>query len=326
MQAQEPRPPFIGLWSRLEAFQHDELIAAVRSGALVRGPLFRATLHLVTAADWSLFRPVCQPALARAARVLSDRVDTLDLDALRSAVQALLSERPRTAAELRALLHEQFPQHDARALGYAARTHVPLVMVPTDDRFGFPRDPLLRLAQPQQQSAGASELVRRYLTAYGPATVADAQQWSGLAGLAPTFEALRPELANFTDERGRELFDLPQAPRPGADTPAPVRFLPEFDSLVLAHADRSRLIAEEHRRHLVTKNLRVKATVLNDGEVCATWSVKRSARTATLEVSPFAAVTASAWHDLEAEGLALLKANESPAATLRVVAVAPPQR
>ena len=298
----------------------------MRSGALVRGPLFRATLHLVTAADWSLFRPACQPALARAARVLTDRVDTLDLDALRSAAQALLSERPRTAAELRALLHEEFPQHDERALGYAARTHVPLVMVPTDDRFGFPRDPLLRLAQPQQQSAGASELVRRYLAAYGPAGVADAQQWSGLAGLAPTFEALRPELANFTDERGRELFDLPQAPRPGADTPAPVRFLPEFDSLVLAHADRSRLIAEEHRRHLVTKNLRVKATVLNDGEVCATRSVKRSAKTATLEVSPFAAVAASAWHDLEAEGLALLKATESPAATLRVVAVAPPQR
>jgi len=324
MQAQEPRPPFIGLWSRLAAFEPDALLAAIRSAALVRGPLFRATLHLVSAADWAAFRPACEPVLARAARVLGERTRALDLDALSSVAGDLLSQEPRTSAQLRALLHVAFPDCDERALGYAVRTHVPLVMVPSGDRFGFPRDPRLRLADSGGRGADTPELVRRYLAAYGPASVADAQAWSGLTGLATAFEALAPELATFSDERGRELFDLRDAPRPGGETPAPVRFLPEFDSLVLAHADRSRLIADEHRRHLTTKNLRVNATVLHDGEVCATWTVRRSARRATLEVAPFAALEPSAWAQIEAEGLALLEANE-PAGAFAVVARAPPQ-
>lgn len=325
MQAQEPRPPFVGLWSRLADFTPEALLAAVRSGAILRGPLFRATLHLVTQDDWSVFRPPCQPVLTRAMAVLGDRAEALDLEALGSAARALLAEQPRTSAELRMLLHEQFPRQDERALGYAVRTQVPLVMVASDDRFGFPRDPQLRLAEPRLTSEDASELVRRYLAAYGPASVADAQQWSGLTGLAPSFEALRAELVGFVDVRGRELFDLPHAPRPSAETPAPARFLPEFDSLVLAHADRSRLIADEHRGHLTTKNLRVNATALYDGEACATWTVKRSRKSATLEITPFAPLPASAWPDLEAEGLALLEANEPPAA-FQVVAVAPHQR
>ncbi len=318
MQAQEPRPPFVGLWSRLEAFRHEQLLEALRSGAVVRGPLFRATLHLVTEADWSVFRPPCQPALGSAMRALGARADTLDLDQVRAAARALLRKGPRTAGELRALLHEAFPDEDDRALGYAMRTSLALVMVPTDDRFGFPRDPRLRLADPPSTSEDARELVRRYLAAYGPASVADAQEWSGLARLGPTFEALRVELATFTDERGRELFDLPEAPRPDAGEAAPARYLPEFDSLVLAHADRSRVIAEEHRRYLTTKNLRVNATALYDGEVCATWSVKRSAKTATLELTPFRRLAAKARRALEAEGLALLEANESAGARFSV--------
>jgi hypothetical protein len=325
MQAQEPRPPFVGLWSRLADFRHDELLAAVRAGALLRGPLFRATLHLVTNADWSVFRATCQPALSRALRVLGARAETLDLERLTATARALLAERPRTAGELRALLGEAFPAEDERALGYAVRMHVPLVMVATEDRWGFPRDAALRLADPASTSENASELVRRYLAAYGPASVLDAQEWSGLAGLAPTFEAMRTELACFTDERGRALFDLPDAPRPRAVQAAPARYLPEFDSLVLAHADRSRLIADGDRRHLTTKNLRVNATVLYDGEVCATWSVKRSAKVTTLEIAPFRELSAHALQTLEAEGLALLEANEPPGATLHVTAVDPPQ-
>ena len=325
MQAQEPRPPFVGLWSRLVDFRHEELLGALRSGAVLRGPLFRATLHLVTDADWSAFRPPCQPTLARALRVLGKRAETLDLERLTASARALLAERPLTAGELRTLLHEAFPDQDERALGYAVRTHVPLTMVATDDRWGFPRDARFRLAEPANTSEDATELVRRYLAAYGPASVADAQEWSGLAGLAPTFEAMRAELASFTDERGRALFDLPDAPRPSAEEPAPVRYLPEFDNLVLAHADRSRLIADEHRRHLTTKNLRVNATVLYDGEVCATWTVKRTAKAATLEITPFDQLPTKGRQALEAEGLALLEANESAGATLRVTTVAPPQ-
>jgi winged helix DNA-binding protein len=325
MQAQEPRPPFVGLWSRLVDFRHEELLGAVRAGTVLRGPLFRATLHLVTKPDWSVFRTPCQPALSRAIERLGTRAAAPDLDRLLATARALLAERPRTAGELRALLHEAFPDEDERALGYVVRTHLPLVMVATDDRWGFPRDARFRLADPASTSADAGELVRRYLAAYGPASVADAQEWSGLAGLAPAFEAMRPELECFSDERGRELFDLPDAPRPPAEVPAPVRYLPEFDNLVLAHADRSRLIADEDRRYLTTKNLRVNATVLYDGEVCATWTVKRTAKAATLEIAPFRSLAARAWPALEAEGLALLTANELPGATLRVTAVEPSQ-
>ena len=256
--------------------------------------------------------------------MLGTRAEALDLERLAASARALLAERPRTAGELRALLHEAFPDEDERALGYAVRTHVPLVMVATDDRWGFPRDAQFRLADPASTSEDAGELVRRYLAAYGPASVADAQEWSGLTGLAPAFEAMRTELACFTDERGRELFDLPDAPRPPAEEPAPARYLPEFDNLVLAHADRSRLIADEDRQYLTTKNLRVNATALYDGEVCATWTVKRTAKAATLQITPFDELSTKAQRALEIEGLALLAANEPPGATLRVTAVEPP--
>ena len=272
-----------------------------------------------------MFRPPCQPTLTRALRVLGSRAETLDLGQVAASARALLAERPRTAGELRALLHEAFPDQDQRALGYAVRTHVPLTMVATDDRWGFPRDARFRLAEPADTGEDATELVRRYLAAYGPASIADAQEWSGLAGLAPTFEAMRAELASFTDQRGRALFDLPDAPRPSAEEPAPARFLPEFDNLVLAHADRTRLIADEHRRYLTTKNLRVNATVLYDGEVCATWTVKRTAKAATLEITPFDRLPTKGQQALEAEGLALLEANEPASATLRVTTAAPPQ-
>ena len=170
---------------------------------------------------------------------------------------------------------------------------------------------------------GGHELVRRYLAAFGPARVADAQEWSGLRGLAAVFEALRPELLSFSDERGRELFDLPGAPRPPAETPAPVRFLPEFDNLVLAHADRSRVIADEHRPALTTKNLRVNATVLCDGEVCATWTVRRTARSATLEITPLRPLRPAECGEVELEGLALLAASEADARAHSVTVLDP---
>ena len=137
-------------------------------------------------------------------------------------------------------------------------------------------------------------LVRRYLAAFGPASVADAQEWSGVRGLGPAFEALGDELVRLRDEAGRELFDLPDAPRPPQDAPAPARLLPEFDSLVLGHADRGRIIAPEHRPLLITKNLRIPATFLVDGEVAGTWSVTRRARSATLELVPFGRLAAAA--------------------------------
>ena len=325
MQAQEARPPFIGLWSRLSGFGHDELRDALLRGELVRGPLCRATLHLTTAADFASLRGPCGPGLRRALAGLGARVAELDAGAVAATASTLLRERPRTAGELRELLAQAFPGHDPRVLGYAARTHVPFVLVPSADAFGFSRDPPWRLADVEHDDEDPAALVCRYLAAYGPASVADAQAWSGLAGLAATFETLRPQLACFADEHGRELFDLPGAPRPPASTPAPVRLLPEFDSVVLAHADRTRLLAAEHRRHLTTKNLRVNATVLHDGEICATWAVRRTARSVTLEVTPFAPLPPDAASEIEAEAFALLEANEA-VADRRVALLDPPER
>ena len=158
----------------------------------------------------------------------------------------------------------------------------------------------------------------RYLAAFGPASAADAQTWSGLQGLAPVFDALRPHLLVFKGESGRrELFDLPDAPRPGEDVAAPARFLPEFDNLVLAHADRSRLVADEHRGALVTKNLRVRAAFLWDGMVAGTWEVQRRRGAVTLVMTPFRALPARASKALSAEGEALLRFAADDATVVR---------
>jgi len=299
----------------LSDFDAEELRAALRGGTLVRGPLFRGTLHIVTRGDWSLFRPPVQPVLAAAAARLRTGID---IDDVVASGAALLAERPRTAAQLRALLAQAYPGLDERALAYSVRMHVPLTMVATDDPWCFPRDPALAPAAVAGPGGDRAALVRRYLAAFGPASVADAQTWSGCSGLAATFEALGEELVRFRDERGRLLFDLPDAPRPGAEASAPPRFLPDFDNLVLAHADRTRLIADEHRPALTTKNLRVNATVLLDGEVCATWSLSRRGTRATLRIRPFAALPAGTAPALVAEGEALARVGEPAARSVEV--------
>jgi hypothetical protein len=161
MQAQEPRPPFVGLWSRVAGFRAEQLLGALAAGTAVRGPLFRATLHLVSAADWSTFRPPAQPALDRALRALGNRADGIDLQAVGARARELLAETPRTSAQLRTLLHGTFPDHEDRALGYAVRTTVALTMVATDDAYGFPRDPQLALAEPTRPLGTVEDLVAR---------------------------------------------------------------------------------------------------------------------------------------------------------------------
>ena len=150
-------------------------------------------------------------------------------------------------------------------------------------RWGFPPVADFTLAdawlgEPLATDDAPEPLVLGYLAAFGPATAADAQTWSGLTGIKPVLERLRPQVRVFRDERGRELFDLPAAPRPDDDVPAPPRFLPEFDNLVLSHADRTRVLADEHRGFVVTKNLRVRATFLWDGFACGTWALSGRSR------------------------------------------------
>jgi hypothetical protein len=315
MQAQEPRPPFIGLWSRLEGFQPADLRGALHDRLLVRGMAMRATLHLMSAADYRAVRIALDPVMAAAMRALGARAEGLDLDRVLTAARALLERGPRTFAEIRDHLVSVFPEVDERALGYAVRTRMPLVMVPTDDPWGFPATAAFTLAEPWigaplDPAATGETLALAHLAAFGPASAADVQTWCGLPGMAAVLEGLRPRLRAFRDDAGRELFDLPGAPRPDEDVPAPARFLPEFDSLVLAHADRSRVISDEHRGGLVTKNLRVRATFLWDGFAAGTWTVERTKARAVLVMAPFSRLPKAAQHALATEGERLLRATE----------------
>jgi len=324
LQAQEPRPPFPGLWTRLQGFRRQDLHRALHDRAVVRGTLMRGTLHLLSAADYIAHRMTLQPMLSKNLALLGTRAEGLDEDEVLPVARALLDERPRTFGELRAALVEAFPGINDRALGFTVRMRLPLVMIPTEDRWGFPADSRFGLAEhwlgtPVSDEANAEALVLRYLAAFGPATAGDVQRWSGLQGIKPVLESLRPRLALFQDERGRTLFDLPDAPRPAAEIPAAPRFLPEFDNLVLSHADRTRVLADEHRHFILgAKNGRIPATFLVDGWVAGTWRVERKKQAATLAITPFTTLPKSTAAALGEEGDALLRFLEDDADTFEV--------
>ena len=327
MQAQEPKHPFVGLWTRVAGFDIDDLRRALLERVVVRATLMRSTLHLMSAADYAALRMSLQPSRAVALRVLGARSEGLDLDAVLPAARRLLEGRPLPFERIRALLAAQFPDVDDRALGYAVRTLLPLVMVPSEEaRWGFRRVAEFALAEEwlgELAADGAhAALVTRYLGAYGPASAADVRTWSGLGGMKTVLNGMRDSLEVFTDERGRELFDLPGAPRPEAGVPARPRFLPEFDNLVLAHDDRTRLLADEHRPLVTTKNLRVRATFLVDGFVAGTWSIEVKRKIATLRIAPFGALATRARKPLAAEGEALLRFVEPDAAGFDVTIAA----
>lgn len=325
LQAQLARPPFVGLWTRLESFCRDDLLRPLRRRTIVRATALRGTLHLMATDDYVRFRGLLQPMLSRAMQgVLRDRSDALDLRTLETTGRAFFGETPATFDALRAHLKKKHPKGDERAMAYAIRTHLPLVQVPTDAPWGFPAASDFALADAwlgksiPTDEAPAHALVRRYLAAFGPATPVDMQVWCGLLGLREVFEAIRSSLVTFRDARRRELFDLPGAPRPAEDSPAPVRFLPEFDNVLLSHSDRTRLIADEHRPKVMLKNLQVRATLLVDGVVAGTWRVARKKKIATLIAEPFGALAKKTMAALESEGDALLRFLEEDAGVREV--------
>jgi hypothetical protein len=149
-------------------------------------------------------------------------------------------------------------------------------------------------------------LILRYLAAFGPATVADAQKWSGLTRLGEVFDRLRPSLVTFPAENGAELFDLPDAPRPDPDIDAPVRFLPDFDNILLSHADPTRIMPTEHRAKLFTVNGIIRAALLVDGVTAGKWQINKEGHTAVLKIEPFHRLSTKVKSAIEAEGLRLL--------------------
>ncbi|MET7403406.1 winged helix DNA-binding domain-containing protein [Dactylosporangium sp. NPDC005572] len=282
LQAQEPQEPFVGLWSRVSGFDPAELSRLLEQRAVVRLHLMRRTVHLVTAGDAWDWRPRHQALLRqRILGVYGRDLAGLDLDELAAQARALLSDgRPRSLGDVGRELAGRHPDRAPRVLGEAVvAALVPAVQLPPRGTWGSTAGAryltlsqwLSRDAAPEPPDGAdpvGEDLVRRYLGAFGPAASADLRAWCGLAGLPRAVAAVRDELVSFRDDRGRELLDLPDAPRPGPDAPAPVRFLPAFDNAILGYHDRSRIIDHDHRG-LSVAGARV---VLVDGRVAATWT------------------------------------------------------
>jgi len=320
VQAQWPRPPFLGLWSRVEGFRRQDLAALLMTHKVVRATLLRGTLHLCTAADFAAFRPAIQPVLDAGTQIiLKDRAKGLDIPKLVAQARTVLAQDPCTFEVLRDHFVRANPKLDERAMGYAVRMALPLVQVPTaGDAWSFPANACFALADKwigkkiAAEPAAPDALVLRYLAAYGPSSVADVQAWSGLPRLRDTLEKLRPKLRVFRDEGRRELFDLPDAPRPQGDVPAPVRLVADYDNVIGTRAD-ERFVAKAHRPRVFLSALRLAATVLVDGLVAGTWKLERKKDVATLTVDAFAPFAPRVKKDVIAEAEALLHFAEPDA-------------
>ncbi|MFC4472034.1 winged helix DNA-binding domain-containing protein [Streptomyces xiangluensis] len=291
-QSQEPNWPYVGLWTRMENFTHDELTSLLEDRGVVRSTMLRGTQHLVSADDFGWLRPTLQPLLDRALRAAYYAKETADLDLadLAAAGRDIVADRTMPRRELGRLLVERWPGHKGAVLAGAVELQVALVH-PTPGgtwgKWGTRAAMPVALAEAwtgrSMGTASVETMIDRYLAAFGPASVKDIQAWSGLTRLREVVDRLRPRLRVLRDERGTELFDLPDAPHADPDSAAPVRFLPAFDNLVLGHADRTRVISDEDRKRVMPGQAQVLPTLLVDGFVRGTWALEPS----RLQVSPF---------------------------------------
>ncbi|MET9660033.1 winged helix DNA-binding domain-containing protein [Streptomyces sp. NPDC006510] len=275
LQAQNTKPPYYQLCARLEGFDPAELAGLMESREVVRMVTMRSTIHTHTAADALTLRPLVQAARDRELNTFRKGLVGVDRDRLRSVAREFVEERPRTPKEIREALLAEWPDADPQSLGVAARCLLPLVQVTPRGVWGRSGQVALTTAEhwlgaPSQPAPAPDATVLRYLGAFGPASVRDMQAWAGLTRLREVFERLRPQLVTFRDENGVELFDLPDAPRPDEDTPAPPRFLPEFDNVLLGHADRTRVIPPQYHGRNGNGN-QAYGTVLVDGFLAAVW-------------------------------------------------------
>jgi len=317
MQAQAPNAAYVGLWSRLDGFAHDELSELITNRRAVRISCLRGTIHLVTADDAVILRPLTQVVLSRAffGQAFGKNLTGLDLEPVLATAQALAAERPRTRAEMARLLAARWPGWDATSLGYAFTYLVPLVQVPPRGIWGqtgpiawTPAE--IWLGRPLDTQPGPDQVdsvILRYLAAFGPATVADVQTWSGLTKLREVADRLRPRLRTFSGPAGEELLDVPGAPLPDPDTPAPPRFLPEYDNVLFSYADRARVNPDRHQIQLAPGNGGRIGTVLIDGAYQANWRITTTQGTATLLIRPLKRLSDADENALAGEGARLLE-------------------
>ncbi|MCA9906073.1 MAG: AlkZ family DNA glycosylase [Anaerolineae bacterium] len=319
MQAQLASAPFVGLWTRLADFRRDDLASAIERRSIIKATLMRATLHLFTVEDYLRLRQTVQPALDAAfASIAKQRGDLPDIAKLLTLARDYIAEQPRSFADISAHFAELMPDEDIGTIRYAIRTHLPLIQVPVAKGWCYPGNPEFTLAETWLGQAPAEadqfdELILRYLAAFGPASITDMQKWSYMTKLKDRIEALRPQLTVYRDEGKRELFDLPDLPVLDGATPVPVRFLPEYDNLLLAHDKRTRVVADAYRKGVYLPGLRVAATFLIDGFVRGAWKVEKAKGTATLVLDPFEPLAKADRQALTEEGERLVRFVEADA-------------
>ena len=301
LQAQYSLSPYIALWSRLTGFQREQLTRALEGREVVKSTLFRITLHITSARDYPYFAAAFLPAAQEmTARVTPEQTAKLS--------------RKVHAASKKPLTHEQLEALAAEEMGGRWRTRIlaPLLHLPPSGTWRFWGTPTLLgmktwlgVDLPDREE-GAKRIVERHLAAFGPATQQDLLRFAGVrvGDLRPGLEQL--ELRAYRDERGRKLLDLPRAPLPDGETPAPIRFLPKWDSSILAYAppERTRILPEKFRSTVIRKNGDVLPTVLVDGFVAATWNIDRKRG---LEIEPLRRLTKAERAEIDEEGERLVE-------------------
>ena len=316
MQAQNPHDPYYALWARLDGFDAAELSGLIEQREVLRGALMRATLHLAITDDFLFLRSLLQPTLAAVLGSTSFAKDTahIDRDDLLAHGQALLEERPMTRAQLGPLLEERWPDAPGGSMAQVVTYLLPVVQVPPRGIWGrsgpaswATLESWVGVAVPGD--GDARQLVLRYLAAFGPASVSDIRVWSRLNGLRQVVDEMRSDLAVHIGEDGTELLDVPDGIIVGDDVPAPPRFLPEYDNVLLGHSDRSRFFVEGVAPIGWAGNLLV------DGLFSGWWKMTKRAKEAHLEIHLLRKVPRSETKAVTYEGERLLSLAHPEAAT-----------
>lgn len=312
IQAQDPSAPYFGLWTRLEEFRPDDLSNLIQNKKVMRLALMRSTIHLVSSKDGMSLRPLIQSVQDTVLKnSFGKHLNGLDTQAVAEAGRALVETMPLTFSELGKLLGKRWPNVESAALAAVVRTLVPLVQLPPRGIWGKSGQAIHTSAEAwigrlPFSKLTTEDIILRYLSAFGPATIQDIQVWSGLTRLKEKVEQLLPQLIIFHNEQGNELLDIPSAPRPDQNVPSPPRFLGGFDNILLSYADRKRIIDESYRNIVFTKNGIIRPTILIDGFVSGLWKVQKEKGTVKLIIEFFKKLPDEEYNALTEEGTRLL--------------------
>lgn len=328
LQAQAVWAPYYALWSRIDGFDPAHLATALTELRAVRSVSLRGTIHLAAADDAARLFAFAQPTIDQAAWSRpADRaaLDRSEVEPIARAAAELLDRRPMTTAELTAALGPRWPEVPSRVLWNVVRSRLVLVQVPPRavwGRSGAARWAALGspLPAPDTGTVVDDEIVLRYLAAFGPATVADIQTWAGRTRLAPVLQRLGDRLVGLRGPDGARYLDVPGAPRPPDDIPAPPRLVAPFDNLLLAYRDRGRLMSDAARaRFFAVPNGQLPGAVFVDGRLAGEWTITASPAV-TVTITPYGTIAPAVLRQLEAEAHRLRspqRPDEEPVVTVQ---------